>query len=186
MPDQCLVSLSLPASCCLFTDSPIATACNVSHTCETVQGGERAVMFNRIVGVKQFVYEEGTHFKLPWFDIPTIFDIRTRPTTIKSLTGSKGTHIPTLPPPTSLVHPNPPHTNNPALLLVPTDLQMVELTIRVLTRPDKDSLPWIFQNIGEGALPHIHTHTRQPQHGCVANTHGSRPSPPPFLLLCRL
>ena len=116
MPDQCLFSLSLPASCCLFTDSPIATACIVSHA--TVQGGERAVMFNRIVGVKQFVYEEGTHFKLPWFDIPTIFDIRTRPTTIKSLTGSKGTHIPTLPP-TSLVHPNPPHTTTPPFSLCP-------------------------------------------------------------------
>lgn len=113
MPDQMLVLPLSPASCCLFVllshslTQPIATVRIVSPA--TVQGGERAVMFNRIVGVKQFVYEEGTHFKLPWFDIPTIFDIRTRPTTIKSLTGSKGSPSPPCLPPSQ-----PTSHNNPA------------------------------------------------------------------------
>lgn len=84
----------------------------------SVQGGERAVMYNRVTGVQQQVYGEGTHFKIPWFDRPTIYDVRTRPTTIKSLTGSK-------------------------------DLQMVEVSIRVLTKPRIDKLPTIYQQLGE-------------------------------------
>ena len=47
-------------------------------------------MFNRIVGIKEKTYEEGTHFMVPWFDRPIVFDVRTRPRQIQSLTGSKG------------------------------------------------------------------------------------------------
>mgnify|MGYP000052723240 CR=1 FL=1 len=57
----------------------------------SVNAGERAVMFNRLVGVKDVVIGEGTHFRVPWFDRPIVYDVRTRPHTIKSLTGSKGT-----------------------------------------------------------------------------------------------
>ena len=55
-----------------------------------VEGGHRAVMFNRVSGVSQKVYGEGTHLMLPWFDRPVIYDVRTRPRNINSLTGSKG------------------------------------------------------------------------------------------------
>lgn len=55
----------------------------------TVEGGHRAVMYNRVVGVKEGVYPEGTHFMLPWFDQPTIFDVRTKPKKISSPTGTK-------------------------------------------------------------------------------------------------
>jgi len=64
--------------------------CACARLWATVDAGERAVMFNRIVGVKEVVIEEGTHFRVPWFDTPHIYDVRTRPHTIKSLTGSKG------------------------------------------------------------------------------------------------
>ena len=47
-------------------------------------------MFNRISGIKERTYEEGTHLMLPWFDRPIVFDVRTRPRQIQSLTGSKG------------------------------------------------------------------------------------------------
>lgn len=74
------------------------------------------------------MYEEGTHFKLPWFDIPHIFDVRTRPRQIQSLTGSK-------------------------------DLQMVQISLRVLTRPDVLKLPIIYRTLGmdydEKILPSI-------------------------------
>jgi len=55
----------------------------------TVDGGHRGVMFDRIGGVKDFVYGEGTHFRVPWFQEPTIYDIRTRPKEIKTPTGTR-------------------------------------------------------------------------------------------------
>lgn len=35
-------------------------------------------MFNRIGGIKDTVYEEGTHFMVPWFERPIIYDVRPR------------------------------------------------------------------------------------------------------------
>lgn len=54
----------------------------------TVQGGHRAVVFNRFVGMKETVYGEGLNFNIPWFEHPVIFDIRTRPVNLQTLTGS--------------------------------------------------------------------------------------------------
>jgi prohibitin 1 len=94
----------------------------------TVDGGERAVLFDRLGGVKETTVGEGTHFLIPWLQKPFIFDIRTRPHTFSSISGTK-------------------------------DLQMVNLTLRVLSRPDVNSLPTIFQNLGleydEKVLPSI-------------------------------
>jgi prohibitin 2 len=55
----------------------------------TVEPGHRAVMFNRIGGVGNDIMSEGLHFKLPFFQWPLIFDIRQRPHTITSPSGSK-------------------------------------------------------------------------------------------------
>jgi len=54
-----------------------------------VEGGHRAIMFNRIGGIQREVFPEGLHFRLPWFQYPIIFDIRSRPRKISSPTGSK-------------------------------------------------------------------------------------------------
>jgi len=54
-----------------------------------VEGGHRAIMFNRVGGVQREVYPEGLHFRVPWFQYPIIFDIRSRPRKISSPTGSK-------------------------------------------------------------------------------------------------
>jgi len=83
-----------------------------------VQAGQRAVMFNRVTGVSDTTKEEGMHFKIPWFEWPIIYDIKTRPRTIQSMTGSK-------------------------------DLQMVNISLRVLSKPDPAYLKWIFQRLGE-------------------------------------
>ncbi len=56
-----------------------------------VDGGHRAVIFDRFQGVKPDVIGEGTHFMIPWLHRPIIFDIRTRPRSIPSITGTKGT-----------------------------------------------------------------------------------------------
>ncbi|XAR51968.1 hypothetical protein NMG60_11006781 [Bertholletia excelsa] len=94
----------------------------------TVDGGQRAVLFDRFRGVMEATVGEGTHFLVPWLQKPFIFDIRTRPHTFSSISGTK-------------------------------DLQMVNLTLRVLSRPEVNQLPRIFQTLGleydEKVLPSI-------------------------------
>lgn len=93
-----------------------------------VPAGHRAIKFNRLTGLGNEVFEAGTHFNIPWVEKPVIYDIRTRPRSIQSLSGSR-------------------------------DLQMVNLTIRVLTRPDSTNLQWIYRHLGtdydERVLPSI-------------------------------
>jgi len=62
----------------------------------TVNGGHRAVMFNRITGMKSNVYGEGLNFNMPWFERPYVFDIRTRPCNLQTLTGSKDLQMVTI------------------------------------------------------------------------------------------
>jgi len=83
----------------------------------TVDGGHRAIIFSRIGGVKNDVYTEGLHFRLPWFQYPIIYDIRSKPRKITSPTGSK-------------------------------DLQMVNISLRVLSRPNAAQLPKMYQHLG--------------------------------------
>jgi len=100
----------------------------VSQSFYTVEGGHRAIIFNRLGGVQDDVFTEGLHFKLPWFQNPIIYDIRSRPRKISSPTGSK-------------------------------DLQMVNISLRVLARPDANQLPHIYRTLGqdydERVLPSI-------------------------------
>ncbi|KAK9678039.1 hypothetical protein RND81_11G184000 [Saponaria officinalis] len=100
----------------------------VSTSLYTVDGGEKAVLFDRFRGVLDDTVGEGTHFLIPWLQKPYIFDIRTRPHQFSSISGTK-------------------------------DLQMVNLTLRVLSRPDEGKLPVIFQHLGteydEKVLPSI-------------------------------
>jgi prohibitin 2 len=66
------------------------------HSMYTVQGGHRAVVFNRVVGMKDTVYGEGLNFNIPWFERPVIYDIRTRPVNLQTLTGSKDLQMVTI------------------------------------------------------------------------------------------
>lgn len=61
-----------------------------------VEGGHRAVIFNRFSGVKNEVAGEGTHFLIPFIEWPIMYDIRTRPYNRMSLTGSKDLQMVTL------------------------------------------------------------------------------------------
>mmetsp|Transcript_20289 Transcript_20289/g.61126 ORF Transcript_20289/g.61126 Transcript_20289/m.61126 type:complete len:284 (-) Transcript_20289:403-1254(-) len=94
----------------------------------TVDGGERAVMYDRLQGVLPEAIGEGTHLRIPWVQMPTIMDIRTRPRSISSVTGTK-------------------------------DLQMVNITLRVLSKPSVEQLSTIYKNLGtdwdERVLPSI-------------------------------
>eukprot|EP00357_Protocruzia_adherens_P008379 CAMPEP_0115021914 /NCGR_PEP_ID=MMETSP0216-20121206/31198_1 /TAXON_ID=223996 /ORGANISM="Protocruzia adherens, Strain Boccale" /LENGTH=273 /DNA_ID=CAMNT_0002394417 /DNA_START=158 /DNA_END=979 /DNA_ORIENTATION=- len=83
-----------------------------------VQPGQRAIMFNRLSGINdRDIFSEGLHIRIPWFQRPIIYDIKTRPNVYKSLTGSK-------------------------------DLQMVNLTLRVLVRPHPDQLAALYRRVG--------------------------------------
>lgn len=54
-----------------------------------VKGGTRAVIFDRLSGVKDTVVNEGTHFLVPWLQRAIMYDVRTKPRNISTTTGSK-------------------------------------------------------------------------------------------------
>merc|ERR1712012_1539311 len=105
-----------------------ALAYGLKQSMYTVDGGHRAIMFNRLGGIQDYALTEGLHFRIPWFQYPIIYDIRARPRKITSPTGSK-------------------------------DLQMVNISLRVLSRPDANNLPEIHKELGqdfdEKVLPSI-------------------------------
>jgi prohibitin 1 len=62
----------------------------VNQCLYNVDGGERAVMFDQLRGgVRPEVSGEGTHFLIPMVQRPVIFDVRTKPREIPSVTGTK-------------------------------------------------------------------------------------------------
>src|SRR3569833_17389 len=61
----------------------------ISSSIYDVKGGTRAVIFDRLSGVKEQVVNEGTHFLIPWLQRSIIFDVRTKPRNIATTTGSK-------------------------------------------------------------------------------------------------
>ncbi|KAF2202785.1 hypothetical protein GQ43DRAFT_430455 [Delitschia confertaspora ATCC 74209] len=73
-----------------------AVAGAVQASLYDVKGGTRAVIFDRISGVKDTVVNEGTHFLIPWLQKSIIFDVRTKPRNISTTTGSKDLQMVTL------------------------------------------------------------------------------------------
>eukprot|EP00249_Psilotum_nudum_P014514 c24860_g1_i3 orf=431-1276(-) len=61
----------------------------LSTSLYTVDGGEQAVLFDRFRGVLDKTFAEGTHLRIPVLQKPFIYDIRTRPHSISSVTGTK-------------------------------------------------------------------------------------------------
>jgi prohibitin 1 len=72
--------LAIPAAVCVSL---------ASQSIYDVRGGTRAVIFDRLSGVKEVVINEGTHFLIPWLQRSIIFDVRTKPRMIATTTGSK-------------------------------------------------------------------------------------------------
>jgi len=73
-----------------------ALAYGTNNSVFSVSGGQRAVMFNRFTGMKSTVYGEGLNFNIPWVERPIIYDIRTRPCNLQTLTGSKDLQMVTM------------------------------------------------------------------------------------------
>merc|ERR1719389_1115115 len=61
-----------------------------------VDGGYRAIMFDRLRGIMPQVKSEGTHFRIPWLQTPHLFDVRIRPRNISSATGTKDLQVVTI------------------------------------------------------------------------------------------
>lgn len=68
---------------------PIVLAYVAQQSIYDVKGGTRAVIFDRLSGVKDTVVNEGTHFLIPWLQRSIIYDVRTKPRNISTTTGSK-------------------------------------------------------------------------------------------------
>jgi prohibitin 1 len=75
----------------VYRVAPIAAggAFLASQSLFDVKGGTRAVIFDRWSGVKEDVINEGTHFLIPWLQKSIIFDVRTKPRSMSTTTGSK-------------------------------------------------------------------------------------------------
>lgn len=69
---------------------PLLAYALLVHVIHSVDGGERAVIFDRFRGVLPHVVGEGTHFLIPWVQRPVIFSVRSKPRRIPVITGSKG------------------------------------------------------------------------------------------------
>jgi len=99
-----------------------------SNTIYSVEAGHIAIKYSRMSGVNDTTYREGVHFMVPWLERPITFDVRAKPHTTTSLTGSK-------------------------------DLQMVNISLRCLARPDPQALPAMYRQLGtnydETVLPSI-------------------------------
>jgi prohibitin 1 len=95
----------------------------------TVDGGERAVIFDRLSGVKKEVKGEGTHFLIPFIQKPIIFEVRMCFACCLSLTKLLKVR--------TQAHEVSSHTGS-------RDLQTVEVALRLLYRPDMNMLPEIF------------------------------------------
>eukprot|EP01083_Nonionella_stella_P095828 269141_1 len=93
-----------------------------------VDAGHRAFIFDRYKGCRVTEYDEGTHFLIPILQFPIVYDMRTRPRSITTMTGTR-------------------------------DLQTVNISLRVLSHPEKSHLIDIYQSIGlnwdERVLPSI-------------------------------
>lgn len=69
---------------------PVAVAASaLQYSMYDVPGGHRVVIFDRLKGVKHGVVGEGTHFLIPWLQKAVDYDVRIKPRSISTTTGSK-------------------------------------------------------------------------------------------------
>jgi prohibitin 2 len=54
-----------------------------------VDGGHLGIKFSRFHGVMSKVYREGWHLRIPYFEWPIIFEVRSQPRILEAQTGSK-------------------------------------------------------------------------------------------------
>ena len=177
----------------------------LSNSIFNVEGGHRAIVFNRVTGIKDTVraararpmqrtlagggrsrasalsqvYPEGTHFMVPWFERPIIYDVRAQPNIVQSSSGSRDLqmvrhcaqrvrphgvrHLPRAHLPRAASGTVPPQRATKALGFGSVSRRavpwQVNISLRVLTRPRAERLPEIYRALGvdwsERVLPSI-------------------------------
>lgn len=83
-----------------------------------VDGGEKALIFDKLRGLRTKVYGEGLHFKIPFIQDPILFDVRLTPNVLETKTPTK-------------------------------DLQIVEISVRILFKPNEEQLYYIYKDQGK-------------------------------------
>lgn len=61
----------------------------VYNSIYSVDAGHKAVVFNRLLGVKPTIYSEGYNFTIPWVEWPQVFNVQTRPAALSTKSGTK-------------------------------------------------------------------------------------------------
>eukprot|EP01017_Pseudomicrothorax_dubius_P027139 TRINITY_DN308_c0_g1_i1.p1 TRINITY_DN308_c0_g1~~TRINITY_DN308_c0_g1_i1.p1 ORF type:complete len:282 (-),score=83.61 TRINITY_DN308_c0_g1_i1:137-982(-) len=100
----------------------------LSNSVYTITPGHKGIIFSRLTGIKKDIKSEGWNLRIPYFERPIIFDVKTRPKIIQTQTANR-------------------------------ELQNVNLTLRILYRPQEDKLAEIYTELGptydEKVLPSI-------------------------------
>mmetsp|Transcript_14583 Transcript_14583/g.29914 ORF Transcript_14583/g.29914 Transcript_14583/m.29914 type:complete len:316 (+) Transcript_14583:65-1012(+) len=73
-----------------------AIAVGAANCFYTVDAGQKAVIFNRITGVKQKTYPEGLNFNIPWFEYPTVINVRTKAANLTTKSGTNDLQMVTI------------------------------------------------------------------------------------------
>jgi hypothetical protein len=108
----------------------------------SVNPGHLGIVYYRNSGIDEHhLAREGLNFLVPWLMRPIIFDVRTRPKLITSTSGSKGEEHELCDVPCKITH---------IMSVSAADLQMVEIGVRVLFKPDINQLPFIYRRLGQG------------------------------------
>jgi regulator of protease activity HflC (stomatin/prohibitin superfamily) len=105
-----------------------------------VGAGERAVIFNRFTGTRPYQLEEGLHFLIPWVQLPTTYDVRTRSYTMSGGASEAHEHE---------------GSANDALTALTSDGLPVSLDISVLYHVDPDNVWKLHREIGPTYLQKI-------------------------------
>ena len=59
---------------------------------DIVDTGHKGFKFNKVTGLQATVYREGYHLRVPWFEIPIIYNVKSQPQNFTSKAGSKGNY----------------------------------------------------------------------------------------------
>jgi regulator of protease activity HflC (stomatin/prohibitin superfamily) len=100
-------------------------------------------VYSRISGLDdRSNLREGINFVVPWFQRPIIYDIRTRPTMIQTQSGSKG-------------NVSKQYSSITNQIVFVKDLQQVQISLRVLYRPNPNELAFVYRRLGTGQCESI-------------------------------
>ena len=58
-----------------------------------VEAGHQGLIFSRFSGLRPDIFREGWHLRIPYFETPVLYDVRTKPRVIQTITSNRGIYI---------------------------------------------------------------------------------------------